>query len=142
MKTIGEYFNDFEAHYFGYGYGSGEEHTVWALKNFLDLVPMDGGYDYMHLEKNLTPVVAWLMINILCKANILEYGTSPRYAWLTPEGKALKVFCRDQNVDELLAHLGKTEDYSPCYPDGCNCDGWVAGKDCGNPFFHVFNRKK
>jgi len=51
-KTIEEYFRDWEGNAFGYGYGSGEEHTILALKKFLELCiepPLGTSYDYKKL---------------------------------------------------------------------------------------------
>ncbi len=87
----------------GYGYGSGEEYTFAALKKFLELCSGENeSYDYRDLEKHLTPTVAWLMINLLCGNNIIEYGTSPRFAWLDDEGKELKKFVEKYSLSELV----------------------------------------
>lgn len=100
-KTTEHHFIDWESDVFGHGYGSGEQYTLKALKDFLNLCPVyeDFGtnYHYKALEKELTPVVAWLMLNILLKTDILEYGTSPRHGWLTGEGVSLKRFIENKN---------------------------------------------
>jgi hypothetical protein len=137
IKSIEDSFTDWESHVFGFGYGSGEEHTIPALKRFLELCPEDAGYDYQVLEKELGATVAWLLINILAKARILEYGSSPRFAWLTEQGLALKAFCASKTVEELYALTCKDEDYDICYPDACNHGptGYVEGRKCINPFW-------
>jgi len=58
MKTIEEYFYDWEAHVFGYGYGTGEPYTLQALKDFLALCPDSLGYDYKAMEEKLGPTTA------------------------------------------------------------------------------------
>ncbi len=143
MKTQEEYFNDWESEIFGFGYGTGEEYTIPALKRFIELfIPNESRnnpscYDYRILEKELTPTVAWLLINIFCKDDKIEYGTSPRFGWLTDKGNLLKDFINSHTVDELYEICtSKTEEYAPCYPDYCNCDDKKNEKDkCLNPFF-------
>jgi hypothetical protein len=132
-KSIEDQFTDWEGSTFGYGYGTGEDHTILALKAFMAAIP-ERGYDYRVLETTLTPSVTWLLINILCRANILEYGTSPRFGWLTPQGERLKAFIDPRSVEYLCALTQKTEDYVPCYPDTCNCDGTSRAK-CANIFW-------
>jgi len=135
-KSADEYFRDWEASTFGYGYGTGEPHTLLALKLFLAAIGRDDadhGYDYRQLEKAVSPTVAWLLINILAqfRVDIIEYGTSPRFGWLTKNGERLRGFVRGKSVDELIdiccAH---DENYIHCDPDHCNCD-----EPCHNPFW-------
>lgn len=95
---------------FGYGYGTGEEYIMNALKSFIGMCPIEGNYNYQVLEKSLTPVVTWLFINILCRDNILEYGTSSRFGWLTQRGKKLKSFLEKYSTEELVMILSITED--------------------------------
>jgi len=106
----------FESDFFGFGYGSGEEHFIKALKDFISLVPLDEGtYDYMELERNLGASVAWLLIAILCrnpidkrlaKDCIIDYGTSTRFGWLTSYGKELKEYIDSKTSSNLLDVLG------------------------------------
>ena len=135
MKTNEDYFADWEAHVFGYGYGSGEEYIIGALKVFMSLcVPPERGYpayDYQELEAALTPVVAWLLINVLCNANLIEYGSSPRFGWLTKEGISLKAHIGSHDVESLCAQTRKDEYYSLCDPLYCNCEDAA----CNNPFW-------
>jgi len=128
-KTLDEYFYDWETHVFGYGYGSGECHIIPALQKIMELVPESGCYNYEEFEKSLSPVVAWLFINILCKNNIFEYGTSPRYGWLTESGKELKIYLKG-----MSEFNSPDVDYNYCYPDHCNCD-LEEGMKCDNPFW-------
>lgn len=126
MKTIKHQFKDWNQYYIGYGYGTGEPHTLKALKEFFLSVEPDGMYDYQVLERNLTPVVAWLMINILCNADIIEYGTSPRHGWLAVRGRELKEFVDKHTVAQLCEitcnHQEHAELYIYCCPEYCNCD--------------------
>lgn len=134
-KTIDEQFIDWESHVFGFGYGTGEEHTLTALKRFFELFGHEpdrpNSYSYEVLEASITPTVAWLMINILCHADIIEYGTSPRYGWLTRKGEALKAYLASKSVSELENLVCSTdEDYAMCGPDTCNCA--ALGSKCTN----------
>ena len=138
-KTLDENWIDWESNAFGFGYGTGENYTIPALKKFMDLVPLEGCYDYQLLEKEMTPLVAWLFINLLChhRIDMLEYGTSPRGAWLTSRGKALKEYMATKTVDELTNLTSHDENYCNCYPDVCNCGpkGYQKGLHCFNPFW-------
>jgi hypothetical protein len=123
MKTLDEQFIDWESEVFGYGYGTGEQHTLKALKEFMDLIEIDGSYDYQAIEKQLGATITWLMINILCKADILDYGTSPRFGWLTEKGKLLKKYLAEKTTDELYdLTADKDENYIGCGKTYCNCD--------------------
>lgn len=103
MKTPAEYFADWESHAFGFGYGTGEPHTIGALKTFMGAVgraDAPHAYDYEKLEAACGPVAAWLLINALCRhgVDVIEYGTSPRYGWLTEEGRKLKAFIDEHSA--------------------------------------------
>lgn len=140
MKTEDEYFIDWESHVFGYGYGTGEEYTLPALKVFFSTIgeaDRPNSYHHRKLEEALTPTVAWLMINILCHADILEYGTSPRFGWLTPHGERLKTFVDGKTADELYNVWADAGELSNCSPTACNCGphGYEEGRKCGNPFW-------
>lgn len=130
-KTIEQYFHDWEGVTFGYGYGTGEPHTVSALNAFMGAIPADGNYDYHTLERVVGPTVAWLLINTLCRADIIEYGTSPRFGWLTPQGKALKAYLANKTDEEAMAPIEQEHGYVECFPDYCNCEG----ERCHNPFW-------
>lgn len=132
-KSIEDYFCDWEENLFGFGYGSGEEPILSALKRFFSLVPTDSYYDHIKLEKELTPEVAWLLINILCRAHHIEYGTSPRTGWLTKSGKNLQLFFKQTPIKNLLLMLRHEEEYFPCTLEYCNC----GISDCRpeNPFW-------
>lgn len=142
-KTIDESFIDWESNVFGFGYGTGEEHTLGALKSFMAAVGRDDAahaYEYPKLEAAVGPTVAWLLINTLCKhgVDIIEYATSPRFGWLTTEGEALKAYLATKSVAELEELCcSRSEDHCVCYPDACNCgpNGYQEGRKCLNPFW-------
>jgi hypothetical protein len=138
MKTIDQFFVDWESQVFGYGYGTGETHVLRALKEFFAAVPVSGTYDYDKLEQACTPTVAWLLLNTLGHANVIDYGTSSRFGWLTPNGAHLAGYIRTRTLEHLLTVIGKVgEEYVHCFPDYCNC---VGEKDAGccktNPFWY------
>jgi hypothetical protein len=72
--------------------------------------------------------VAWLLINHLCQLDIIEYGTSSRFGWLTAEGESLKAFVASKTADELAEIACNHDDV--CYPDACNCgpNGYENGR--------------
>ena len=139
-KTLEDNFVDWESHVFGHGYGTGEEHVLTAVKAFMAAVgkrDYPDSYEYPVLEASLTPTVAWLLINTFCHHHIIEYGTSPRFGWLTDQGKSLRDFVSAHSVAELERLVCEHGNYYvPCYPDCCNCepvDG--AAQKCVNPFW-------
>lgn len=127
-----KHFTDWESEVFGFGYGTGEDYTIPALRKFFEVVGPDG-YWYEDLERELTPTVAWLLINILCRGgntNIIEYGTSPRGGWLTENGKLIQEFLRGKSDEDIFKAIEIPDDYIHCYFDHCNCDN-----TCKNPLF-------
>lgn len=139
-KPIEQSFADWEGSAFGFGYGTGEPHTIPAVRAFLRLCNRNDGaraYNYEDLEAELGATVAWLLINTLCKhgVDIIEYGTSPRYGWLTEKGEALRKFMLSQDEETLIRLACERDD--PCYPDACNCgpQGYEEGRVCVNPFW-------
>lgn len=137
MKTLEDYFTDWESHVFGFGYGTGETHTITAVKALLSNLKDDRSYDYKELEKSFGELSAWLLINMMCRADVFEYGTSPRYGWLTTKGERLRDFVKGKSVDELYELTCHVDNYSHCYPDACNCGehGYEEGRICQNPFW-------
>ncbi len=141
QKTIDDHFIDWMNENISYGYGSGEPHTIPALRAFF-LLCSEGvystAYQYERLEEALNSAVVWLLINILCRAGIIEYGTSPRYGWLTPEGIKLRNYMLSKTEEELILLVcGTTENSIFCSPDYCNCGdgGYSEKKLCFNPFW-------
>lgn len=140
-RPIEQSFADWESHAFGFGYGTGEEHVLRSLKAFFDACGVDdrpNSYNYETLEKVLTAPVAWLMINRLCQVGAIEYGTSPRFAWLSEEGEALRKFVDSKTVGELeTICCSRTEDDPGCSPASCNCGpyGYDEKRICYNPFW-------
>lgn len=129
-------FRDWEQSTFGFGYGSGEPHIIPTLRRFFELCPHQ--YDYQVIEAALTPTVTWLLINVLGHAGMIDYGTSPRFAWLTKKGHALREFMLAR-TDEQLVEIACThsEDDPGCSPTACNCgpNGYQEGVTCDNPFW-------
>lgn len=141
-RVTAKHFADWEGHAFGFGYGTGEEHTIAALKTFMAHVGRKDAahaYDHEVLSAALTPTVAWLLINALCRHGVavIEYGTSPRYGWLTSEGLILKAFIDGHTVDQLCEMTVRDEAAYICYPDACNCgpDGYDPKRKCPNPLW-------
>ena len=130
-KKDDDFFRDWESEVFGFGYGTGEAYLIPELRRFLLNTQYSGVYDYRDLEEVMPPAIVWLLINILCKADIIEYGTSPRFGWLTKQGIRLRDSMADKNMDELLNVLDCSPEVSLdiCGSDYCNCD-----KRCVNPF--------
>ena len=138
MKTLEQSFIDWEAHTFGFGYGTGEPHVLRTLKHFFDCLNSEGQYDYEDLEQQLGAETAWLLINALCHADIIEYGSSPRFAWLTPQGQVLREFVGSHTVSEMVKLTCERDDnYVFCFPDGCNCGEHYIAKGCSNPFWRA-----
>lgn len=131
-KSLDDFFRDWEGEALGFGYGTGEPCTLKALKDFMSAIPKRS-YDYHVLEVTLTPTVAWLMINILCKEHALNYGVSPRFGWLDPNGEELKRYVDARSVEELVTIVQDCDDTTNfCYKTHCNCDDTER---CLNPFW-------
>lgn len=69
-----------------------------------------------------------------CKCDIIEYGTSPRYGWITRAGEMLKDYILSKTDDELYDICMNSEEYVPCYPEMCQCKRTPSKKTC-NPLF-------
>jgi hypothetical protein len=144
-KTHDDYWIDWEADAFGFGYGTGEPHVIPALKTFFALCRdgSDGqtrGYDYRDLEAALGGPISWLLINALAnyRLDIIEYGSSPRFGWLTAHGERLKAYVDSKTADDLIGLVVlRDADSNICMPDACNCgpNGYERGRVCDNPFW-------
>ena len=87
--TIKE-FAEWEDSTFGYGYGTGEAAIIDGIRHFFTLLEDGRKYNFEVLEKEIGAFAAWLLINAFCKSNIVEYGTSPRFGWLTGKGEGMR----------------------------------------------------
>ncbi len=134
-KLTDKYFKDWEAVVFGFGYGTGEKHTLNTLKDFFSLLDQ-GCYDFKVLEEKLSPSITWLLINILCHADIIEYGSSPRFGWLNNgKGNLLRDYLKRNSVDKLYEICMKEDEHSYCTESYCNCGDGQINKKCSNPLF-------
>lgn len=121
-------FKQWESRVFGYGYGSGEEPVLKAIKVFFEsLEPSDGignpMYDYELLEGLLGETVTWLLINAFAHNNVIEYGTSARHGWISNCALFVRDYIKDKSVDELYDILMSDEDF-------CECEG-AWHEECG-----------
>lgn len=100
-----------ESDCFGFGYGTGEEHTLAAVKRFLSVVPSGGVYEYEKIELLCGSSETWLLINIFCRSqndsrmakdSVISYGSSPRYGFLTDFGREVKAFVDSKTIRELI----------------------------------------
>jgi hypothetical protein len=138
LAVTNKHFIDWEAQVFGFGYGTGESPVLFALEAFLDCCkPVNGppSYTYEEVEQALGPASAWLMINALCHADIIDYGTSSRYGWLSEKGVKLKEFVDQHSLDDLCKMLAVDQDYIHCLSEHCNCEPELP--NCKNPLFPV-----
>lgn len=124
-------FIEWETRVFGAGYGTGEFPILSAVKTFFKCLEDNRSYNYKTLEKKLGDTVTWLLINAFDKGNMIEWGTSARYGWLTSCGEYVRDFIKDKTPEELYK-IAMSEN------DGiCLCDGEIKSEgheDCGkNP---------
>lgn len=139
MIVTDKHFREFEQDAFGYGYGTGEAHILPAVRAFL--LHLEGGHAYtaQAMEYALGATVAWLLINVLCRTKILDYGTSPRYGWITPQGERLRDYVLSKTAEELyeIATAEVDHDHPLCSRNWCNCPDALEGQGCrNNPLFH------
>ena len=99
---------------FGYGYGTGEAFILPALHGFLLHLEQGQSYSAEAMEAGLGGTVAWLLINVLCRAQILDYGTSPRFGFLTPQGERLRDYVLSKTPEELYEIV--TQGLDPVQP--------------------------
>lgn len=131
MTMTDKNFIDWESHVFGFGYGTGEPYIIEAFKMFFKNLEDGRIYNYERLEKKLGGTSTWFLINTLGQSDLIDYGTSSRFGWLTEKGEALKEYFDTHNKDELYEILmSRTEDYILCSPDCHQCD-----TPCNNPLF-------
>ena len=144
IKSEDEHFRCWFGDLMGNGYGSGEEHIVPVLKQFMDnLEEYNDGkglrYDYEHMEKALGPAQFWLMLELLCHGRHLSWGTSSRFGWMEfGHGVNLARYVRSHTVEQMLETIFDGNELSDwCYPNACNCGerGYVEGRKCPNPFW-------
>lgn len=119
-RNIHQDFVDFMGAYFGYGYGSEAEYFIPALKMFFELLKDGNNYDHKSIINEFGGLAAWLLINILCGADILEYGISPKYGWLSEKGEMLRDYLANKTVDDLIVICNSID--VDCGLDYCNCD--------------------
>ena len=75
-------------------YGELEFHLDKYIKRFFSVEVKDVGFDENH---PMNTIEFWLVVSMLVRMDFLEYGTSPRGAWLTEEGEAFKKYCLSEN---------------------------------------------
>ncbi len=127
-KNFADWHNDV----FGYGYGSGEEYWIPSLHRLLtELLVNRRNYESLTLEGAFGGLGAWLLINALCGAEIFEYGTSPRYGWLTERGELLREYAAAHSAEQLEEIATEIRENS-CMRDWCNCTSTAS--TC-NPLF-------
>lgn len=81
-------------------YGELEWHLDNYLPKFFSVEVKDVGFDESH---PLNTLEFWFTVSWLSEMDFLEYGTSPRGAWLTDEGKEFKEFIlKGGTVSEII----------------------------------------
>ena len=127
MKKITEkQFIDWHDSIFPYGYGTGEAIILPALHTFFSSLENGRMYNYEILEEKIGKEATWFLINILAKADVIEYGTSPRFAWIQDDIgpiAQLRDFIVSHKPEELYELVtGTTEEYFWCQKGNCQCD--------------------
>ena len=123
-------FKQWESRVFGSGYGSGELPILKAVKVFFNSLE-DRSHDFEKLEKELGDTITWLLINAFDKGNVIEWGTSARFGWLTSCGEYVRDYIKNKTPEELYEIVMEDDETI------CECDGEMKDKgheDCGkNP---------
>ena len=133
-KTLQQYFADWEANAFGFGYGTGEMYVIACILEFMENLKDGRSYDYSNLYHHHGPVSTWFLINALARGPCptIEYGTSPRFGWLTKGGEELRKFMLNYSCDQLYEFTCIGDNDIVCYPYACNCG---PNRVCPNPFW-------
>lgn len=140
MKVTDKHFREWEQDAFGYGYGTGEQYILPALHAFFTLLDDRHAYTAETLEQQLGGPVAWFLLNVLCKTDIVDYSISPRYGWLTLQGARLCDYVLSKTPAALYAVVTQDvpEDVPLCSRFFCNCEDGPALQGCRhNPLFHA-----
>lgn len=87
----------------GWGNYGSEQALCVSLKDFLDSIPLDCGYDHELLATKVGAAFAWSLIYQFVALGWINYGTSPRYGWLEGDGVWLKAFVATRSADDLYA---------------------------------------
>lgn len=82
-------------------YGELEYHLDIYLPKFFSVEVSDVGFDDNH---PLNDALFWFVVSWLVHMDMLEYGVSPRGAWLTKEGEEFKqyVLSTEKPITSLL----------------------------------------
>lgn len=82
-------------------YGELEFYLEEYLPKFFSVEVKEVGFDEKHPMNNLG---FWFTVSWLVRMDCLEYGTSPRGAWLTEKGEKFKkyVLSTDRPITSLL----------------------------------------
>ena len=131
-----KHFIDWFGEVFMYGYGTGEEFYIKALKDFFDNLEDKRSYDYQILEEKMGKAECWFIINHLCHEDFISYGTSTRFAWIEGGGELLREYFEGKTCDELYELVMVPETYVHCYQKWCNCE---PENSCKNPLFKRFS---
>lgn len=70
-------------------YGELEHYMDEYLPKFFSVNVNDVGFDHEHSMNNFQ---FWMTVSWLVRMDCLEYGTSPRGAWLTEKGEKFKKY--------------------------------------------------
>ena len=135
-----KHFREWEQEAFGYGYGTGETYILPALHAFFLHLEDGHAYTAATMEEGLGGTAAWLLINVLCRTQMLDYGTSPRFGWLTRQGQRLRDYVLSKTPEELYEIV--TQDMDPAQPlcsrTFCHCEDGMETAGCRhNPLFHA-----
>ena len=82
-------------------YGELQYYLDRYIKKFFSVEVEEVGFNDGHEMNNLE---FWFVVSMLVKMDMLEYGTSPRGAWLTHDGEEFKKYCLETEnpISELL----------------------------------------
>ena len=136
-----KHFREWEQVTFGYGYGTGELHILPILHAFFAALEDGSAYNASHFVAQWGGAVTWLLLNALLHGGILEYGTSPRYGWLTPQGERLREYVLSKTPKDLydIATMDVDYDHPLCSRSFCNCPDGSDTQGCRhNPLFREY----
>jgi hypothetical protein len=139
-----KHFREWEQEAFGFGYGTGEAYILPILSRFFRALTHGvgshnaGHYDAERLAAQLGDAHTWFLLNVLCRMDVIAYGTSPQYGWLTTLGQRLFSYVRVRTPHQLYAIV--TQDGEPAQPlcsrTSCHCPDGSDTQGCQhNPLF-------
>lgn len=82
------------------GYGTGEQYTIPIMYKFMELLA-ERSYDFQVMSVAFGEVTTWVLIELLARCDLIDWGTSSRFGWITERGEQLRDMMRKFTQEEM-----------------------------------------